>query len=108
MKQQIRILKLLQSSLKCLHQIMGQLGDKPNGIAEQHIQCIGDSQPPGGGIQRVKKAIIGRNTRSGQCVEQRGLPCIGIANQRYHRDAVLLPQLSLHTADPSNLLQFLL
>ena len=66
MEQEIRVLQLLQRCLECLHQIVGQLGNESDGVAEQHVQGVGYGHPPGGGVQGIKQPIVGRNARAGE------------------------------------------
>ena len=108
MEQEVGKAQLLQRGLECLHQVVGQLGDKPHRVGDQHGAGVGDLQVSGRGVQRVEKPVVGRNVRAGERVEKGGLPRIGIAHDGHHRHLVLDAPLPLDPPDPPHLLQILL
>ena len=67
-KQQIGILQLLQRGLEGLHQLVGELADEAHRVGEQDGAGVGNFQRPGGGVQGVEEAVVGRNTRPGEAV----------------------------------------
>ena len=68
MEQQIRIFQLLQSGIEGVDQVVRQLCNESNGIRQHHIQVIRHRQKPGGGIQRIKQPVVGRNPCTGELV----------------------------------------
>ena len=66
MNQQAGISQLFQGGLKRLHQMVGQFGDKAHRVGENHLQGIADRQKAAGGIQGVKKAVVGWNAGAGE------------------------------------------
>ena len=107
MNQQVGILQFLQRGLECPHQMVGQLGDKSDGIGQQHFQRVGHLQAAGGGVQGIKQPVIGRDTRAGDAVQQGRFTGVGVAHQGHHRDGIFLPPLPLDGPDLADFLQFL-
>ena len=72
-----------------------ELPDKADGIGKQHRGLIGQRQPPGGGVEGGKEPVIGQDIRPAKGVKQRAFTGVGIADQRHHRYAALLPFLAV-------------
>ena len=83
-RDRICVLQLLQRGLDGIHQLVGQLADEAHGVGDHHIQGVADRQQAAGGVQGVKQAVVGRNGRTGELVEQRGLSRVGIALSLIH------------------------
>ena len=105
MQQQVGVFQLLQRGLEGLHQLMRQLADKAHRVGDHHIQRIADRQQSGGGVQRIKQAVVGGDVRAGDGVEQRGFPGVGVAHDGHHGDLVLAAALALGGTHPAHLLQ---
>ena len=105
MEQQVGVLQLLQRRLEGLHQLVGELADKADGVRDHHIQRVADGELASGGIQGVKEAVVGRDGRPGELIQQGGFPGVGVAHDGNHRGLVLLPELALGGPHPADLLQ---
>ena len=88
--------------------MVGQLGNKTDGIGKDHIQIVGNRQLTGSGIQSVEQPIVGRNTCIGQLIQQRRFTRVGIAHNGHHRHRILHSPLPLHGTNLTHLLQFFL
>ena len=108
MNQKVRIGQLLQRCPEGVYQMVGQLGDESHRVRQDDPQRVIHLQLPGGGVQGVKEAVVGRNARAGEPVQQRGLACIGVAHQRHHRNGVFHPLAALHRPNLADLGQLLL
>ena len=106
MEQKVSIFQLLKGSMECIDQMVGQFGNEANGIGKDHVQIVGNCQLTGGGIQRIKQAIIGRDSRIGQLVQKRGLACVGIAHNGNHGNGIFLAALTLNGTHLAHLFQF--
>ena len=105
MQQQVRILQLLQRSLKGLDEMMRQLGNEADGIGQQDLQMIRHLQAAGRRVQRVKQPVVGRDARARKSVEQGGLARIRVADQRHDGHGVLHAALTLRGAHAAHLVQ---
>ena len=108
MEQQVGKGELLQGGLEGLHQMVGQLADKANRVRQEHRAGVRDLQGPGGGVQSVKQAVVGRDLRAGELVQQGGLARVGIAHDGYHRHLVFDPPLPLGGTHPAHIPQLVL
>ena len=88
--------------------MVGQLGNKADGIGKDHIQVVRHGQLPGGGIQGVKEPVVGGDARAGKLIQQRGFARVGVAHNGHHRHGILHPTLPLHATHLAHLLQLLL
>ena len=107
MQQHIRILQFLQCGLEGVHQLMGQLADKADGIGDHHVHGVADRQQTAGGVQRIKQAVIGGDPGIRQGIKQGALTCVGIAHDGNHGDLVFHAALALGTPDAAHFLQLL-
>ena len=105
MEQQVGVFQLLQGRVEGVHQMVRQLGNEANGIGKNNVQILGHRKLPGGGIQRIKQPVIGRDPRPCQLIQKGGFACVGIAHNRHHRHGVFHPVLPLDAADLPHLLQ---
>ena len=105
-QQKVGILQLFQRRVEGVYQMVGELGDKADSITEDHIQIFRHGQLPGGGVQRIKQPVIGRDARTGQLIQEGRFACVGVAYDGNHRNGILHPALALNGADFAHLLQF--
>ena len=70
MEQQICIFQFFQCRPEGIHQVVGKLCDKTNGIGQDHIQIIGHRQLAGSGVQGIKKPVVGRDACTGQMIQK--------------------------------------
>ena len=104
-EQEVGVFQLLQRGLERLHQLVGQLADKAHRVAEHHVQRVADGEQAAGGVQRVEQAVVGRDGRAGEPVEQGGLARVGIAHDGHHGDLVFPALLALGPPDPAHVLK---
>ena len=56
--------------------------DEPDRVGEQHGSAAGEIDASRCWVQRREHAVLGKDRGVGQCVEQRALASVGVANQR--------------------------
>ena len=107
-QQKVGILQLLKRRLEGVDELMRQLADEADRVGDDDIERVGDGQQPGGGVERIEQAVIRRNIRAGEGVEQRRFARVRIADDGNDRDLILHPTLALRAAHAAHLVQILL
>ena len=108
MQQKVGILQLLKRRLEGVDELMRQLADEADRVGDHNVERVGDGQQPGGGVERIEQAVIRRNVRAGEGVEQRRFARVRIADDGNDRDLILHPTLALRAAHAAHLVQILL
>ncbi len=72
----------LERRLERLDQAVGQLGDEPDRVGEQHRLAAGQRELAGGGVERGEEAVLDEHARVGEAVQQRRLAGVGVADER--------------------------
>ena len=67
-EQDIRVLCLLQGTLKSLDEVVWQLADKAHCVCQEHLLAPRQLQIPGGRVQRGKELVLGQDAGSGEVI----------------------------------------
>ena len=78
---------------------------KADGVREQHLLRLVQLQAAGGGVQRVEQAVVGRDLRAREGVQQRALAGVRIADDGHHGHGVALAAAALDGAHLAHLFQ---
>src|SRR5450631_4249279 len=82
---------LIERGREGFDQLVRQRLDEPHGVGDDDPPSAGQSQQPGGGVERGEEKIVREDGGVGEAVEQRGLAGVGVAHQRaggqWHRRA---------------------
>ena len=105
MQQHVGICQLLERGLERLDQVCRQLADEADRVREQHLLRGVDAPAAGGRVERVEQAVVGRNVRPCQAVEQRGFSGVRVADERHDRQGVFLAAAALRAADLAHVLE---
>ena len=73
---------LLQRRLERLDQVVGQLGDEPDGVGEGGGPPTGQVEAPGRGVEGREQLVLDQDPGAGEAVEQGRLAGVGVADQR--------------------------
>ena len=107
-QEHIGIRQLLERGLERLDQVRRQLADEADRVREQHLLRGVDAPAAGRGVERVEQAVVGRDVRPRQAVEQRGFAGVRVADEGHDRQGVFLAAAALRAADLAHVLEFLL
>ena len=108
MQQQVGIAEFFQRCFECADQMVRQLADKADRVAEQDFLGVRDALFTRGRVQGIKQAVVGRDTGVGQQVEQRRFARIGVADNSYQRQLGLFALAALDGAHLAHLFQVVL
>ena len=61
---------VLQRRLERLDQVVGQLGDEPDGVGQQHLPPARQVDTPGGRVERGKELVFSQHAGAGDRVQQ--------------------------------------
>ena len=107
-QQHVGICQLLECGLERLDQMRRQLADEADRVREQHLLRGVDAPAAGGRVERIEQAVVGRDVRPRQAVEQGGLSGVRVADERDDGHGVFLAAAALGAADLAHVLKFLL
>src|SRR5512132_1760002 len=93
---------LLQGRLERLDQVMGQLGDEPDGVGEGRGPPTGQVEAPGGGVEGREQLVLDQHPGAGQAVEQGRLAGVGVADQGHGGGAGPLAAAALDVPGPGH------
>ena len=96
---------LLKRGFERLHQMVRQTADKSYGIDEQQTPSVGKLYSPGGRVEGGEQLILREDVRTGQQVQQRGFPRVGVAYDGSDLHAVLFAAVTRVAAALLKLLQ---
>ena len=80
MDQEVGVDHHVERRLEGLDQLVRQLAYEADGVAEEHRLATGELEPPRRGVERGEQPVLDQDPGIGQAVQERGLPCIGVAN----------------------------
>ena len=96
--------QLLQRRLEGVHQMMGQLGNKPDGVGQQHVQVVRHRRSCRVVVSRVSNSrLLAGMPAPVSGVEQRGFSRVRVAHNGHHRDGIFHPPLPLDGAHLAHL-----
>jgi hypothetical protein len=78
---------LLQRRLERLDQVVGQLGDEPDGVGEGGRPPARQLEAPGGRVEGREQLVLDQHPGPRQPVQQGRLAGVGVADQGHRRDA---------------------
>src|SRR4029453_2412818 len=93
---------LLEGRLERLDQIVGQLGDEPDGVGEGGRPAARQLQAPGGRIEGREQLVLDQDSGPRQPVQQGRLAGVGVADQGHRGDAGPLAATALDVAGPGH------
>src|SRR5712672_1980624 len=86
---------------------MRKVADETHGVGEQYLAPRWESHRTNRGIERCEHTRRSNYVRLSKHIEQCGLACVRIPDQRHRRDRYRLPTLPLLCSDPSNIFELL-
>ena len=105
-QEHVGIRQLLERGLERLDQVRRQLADEADRVREQHLLRGVDAPAAGRGVERVEQAVVGRDVRPRQAVEQCGFSGVRIADEGHDRQGVFLAAAALRAANLAHVLEF--
>ena len=82
MQKQVRLPGLFQRRPEAGDQMVRQIADEPDRIAQQHGPPARQLPAAGPRVERGEQQVLGENVGAGQRIEQRALAGVGVADQR--------------------------
>ena len=98
----------VQGGLERLDQLVGQLPDEADGVADQHGLPAGQRQAAGGRIERGEEAVLDPHVGRREAVEQRGLAGVRVADDGHPGEAGTHAGLPLDLTMPAHVRQLAL
>ena len=95
MEKDARFIQFLQGGTEGVDYSGRQLPDKSYSIGDKDDLLVGQYQTPSCRIKGGEKLVFGKDVRPAQCIKQRALPGIGVADDRDYRDADFLSPLAV-------------
>ena len=88
----------VERRLEGLDQGGGQLLDEADGVGDGDLAALGQFELAGGGVQRGEELVVAEHVGSGEPVDERAFPGIGITGQCHFEHAAAVPALTLQRA----------
>ena len=86
--QQVRLAQFLQSRSERPDEFLRKIPDETDGVRNDHLSILWESEPPAGRIERFKDSVFCRDTALGKDVQEGRFSGICVPDERDNRQAI--------------------